>query len=144
MKEFLPLIETGGTFVSLQYTSDAAGKIERFAEDTGHHIHHWPEVVESHDGPDKATRKAYPGNNYDHTAALVTALDLCIIPNTAVAHLCGALGEECWTLTPKAPAWRYGLTGTEMPMYGLWVQQYREGMAEVVEMYAEYVAAGIW
>lgn len=120
LNQFVPILEKGGTFVSLQYL-DEGGKCERFFNETGYRIHHWPEVVESLDNGERGT-----GYDYDETAALVAALDLCIVPNTTIVHLCGALGKECWTLTPNAAAWRYQLRGRHMPFYGDWVRQYRE------------------
>jgi hypothetical protein len=35
-------------------------------------------------------------DDYDETAALVTALDLVISVQTAVVHLAGALGKPAW------------------------------------------------
>ena len=129
LREFVPLIEEGGTFVSLQYDDDATRKVEQFKKDTGHTITHWADVVEA--GP----YRNFTGYDYDHTIALLCALDLCILPNTSAVHACGALGQECWTLTPKQAAWRYQLEGDEMPMYGSWVRQFRNGMEEVVNEY---------
>lgn len=121
LSQFLPIFKKGGTFVSLQYI-DEDGKCERFFNETGIKIHHWPDVVESIDDESKK----HPGYDYDETVSLVNALDLCIVPNTTIVHLCGAIGKKCWTLTPKACAWRYQLKGEEMPMYGPWVKQYRQ------------------
>ena len=122
LKQFLPVLEQGGTFVSLQYTEGSEDKVARFKEDTGHDIHHWTDVVQSKD----PEGNEYTGFDYDHTVALIEALDLCILPNTSSVHVCGAIGADCWTLTPKAAAWRYQLKGNFMPMYGSWVRQIRE------------------
>ena len=135
LREFIPLLEQGGTCVSLQYDDDATRKVSQFEKDTGHVIHHWRDVVEA--GP----HRNYTGYNYDHTVALIAALDLCILPNTSAVHVCGALGQECWTLTPPAAAWRYQASGKQMPMYGDWVTQFRGGMQEVV---SEYADRGTW
>lgn len=120
LSDFKDLVAAGGTWVSLQYRHEE-GKCERFYEQTGLRIHHWPDVVEA---GERDSRNI--GFNYDETAALVAALDLCIVPNTTVVHLCGALGKECWTLTPDKCAWRYYQGGDHMPMYGDWVRQFRE------------------
>jgi ADP-heptose:LPS heptosyltransferase len=120
LKSFNDMIDTAGTFVSLQYTAGSGAKAQRYREQTGRVVHHWDDVVET--GPDEENR--YTGYNYDHTVALVAALDLVIVPNTAVVHVCGAIGKECWTITPAAPAWRYQLSGDEMPMYSS-VRQFR-------------------
>jgi tetratricopeptide (TPR) repeat protein len=134
-----PIFAEGGDFISLQYSAGALEKTERFFEDTGTRIHHWPDVVET--GPDG---DRYPGMNYDETVALVEALDLVICPNTTLVHLCGAIGKECWTITPKAAAWRYQLEGAHMPFYGDWVTQFREEgswedtIGRVAEEYARW------
>lgn len=142
LRYFLPIIEQGGTFISLQYTEGAGGKCDRFFADSGHRIHHWPEVVESHD----LSRKKYLGFNYDHTVALIEALDLLVVPNTTAVHVCGAIGKECITITPSAPAWRYQLTGDKMPMYGDWVTQVREldSWEETFEQVSELVKEKLW
>ncbi len=53
----------------------------------------------------------------DEAAALISALDLVITVCCTTVHLAGALGQPTWVLTPYAPAWRYGLSGTQMPWY---------------------------
>lgn len=55
--------------------------------------------------------------DYDDTAAMVAELDLVVCIQTAVAHLCGALGKECWVLLPKNSQWRYGSVGETIPWY---------------------------
>jgi tetratricopeptide (TPR) repeat protein len=51
------------------------------------------------------------------TAALISALDLVITVDTAVAHLAGALGRPVWILLPYAADWRW-LTGrADSPWY---------------------------
>jgi len=55
--------------------------------------------------------------DYDDTAALVAELDLVICMQTAVAHLAGALGKDCWVLLPKKGQFRYGYKGDTMPWY---------------------------
>jgi len=56
-------------------------------------------------------------SDYDDTAALVAELDLVICIQTAVAHLCGALGKDCWVLLPKYSQFRYGYKGETIPWY---------------------------
>ena len=41
-------------------------------------------------------------DDYDQTAALVSALDLTISVCTAVVHLAGALGRPVWVMAPQA------------------------------------------
>ncbi|MEO0413972.1 MAG: tetratricopeptide repeat protein [Verrucomicrobiota bacterium] len=50
-------------------------------------------------------------------AAAINAMDLVICIDTAVAHLAGALGKECWCLTSHIADWRWGRIGTESPWY---------------------------
>jgi len=46
-------------------------------------------------------------DDYDDTAALVKSLDLVVSMQTAVVHLCGALGKDCMVLVPDTSQWRY-------------------------------------
>jgi len=55
--------------------------------------------------------------DYDDTAALLAELDMVISMQTAVCHLAGALGKECWVLLPKNSQWRYGERGEAMIWY---------------------------
>ncbi len=55
--------------------------------------------------------------DFDQLAGLIECLDLVISVQTAVVHLCGALGKACWCMVPVVPEWRYGLTGDRMPWY---------------------------
>lgn len=56
--------------------------------------------------------------DYDDTAALVSACDLVICMQTAVAHLGGALGVPTWVAVPRISQWRYGSEGERIPWYG--------------------------
>jgi ADP-heptose:LPS heptosyltransferase len=64
-------------------------------------VHSWQEVID----------------DYDETAAMVTALDLVITVQTALLHLSGALGQTAWVMVPYVPEWRYGLQKDSMPWY---------------------------
>ena len=102
-----PLLSTNATFVSLQYTDEAA------QECAGTPIVHWPDVIAAKD--------------YDETAALVEALDLVVSVCQSVIHLSGALGKECWVMTPHKKAWRYySPDGTHMAWYGDHVKLYQQ------------------
>lgn len=116
LSQLKPILEQDATFISLQYTEGATEKARNYERDTGIKIHHWPEVVNAQEG----------GFNYDDTVALIEALDLVITPNSAAVHVCGAIGKECWTLTPDKCAWRYTGGGNHMTFYGNWVTQFRE------------------
>ena len=54
---------------------------------------------------------------FAETAALVSALDLVITVDTAVAHLAGALGTPVWVALPFTPDWRWQLNRSDSPWY---------------------------
>ena len=102
LAQWLPVLSTpGARFVSLQYTPEAAGEAAAMEARHGIRIEHWPEAIE----------------DYDETAALVSAVDLVISVCTSVVHLGGALGRPVWVMTPYSPEWRYGFSGETMPWY---------------------------
>lgn len=115
LAEMLPLLRMDATFVSLQYT-EAKAEIEHAERMVGKKIHQF-ECITDRQG------------DYDLNAEIVNSCDLIISVNTSVVHLCGALGKECWTLTPDRPAWRYGVKGDTMPWYGS-VRQFRQSAGE--------------
>ncbi len=51
------------------------------------------------------------------TAALISALDLVITSDTAVAHLAGALGRPTWVLLHDPPDWRWLRGRADSPWY---------------------------
>lgn len=55
--------------------------------------------------------------DWTDTAQALLQLDLLISVDTAVVHLCGALGRPCWMLTPFSPDWRWMLTRETGPWY---------------------------
>jgi Flp pilus assembly protein TadD len=55
--------------------------------------------------------------DFSDTAAFVSALDLVITVDTAVAHVAGALGKAVWLLLPKSPDWRWMLQRKDSPWY---------------------------
>ena len=62
------------------------------------------------------------------TAALVTALDLVISVDTAVAHLAGALGRPIWLLNRFDNDWRWLLSRDDSPWYAS-LRQFRQTVA---------------
>ena len=56
-------------------------------------------------------------SDFADTAALVENLDLVITVDSAVAHLCGALGRKVWVLIPWIPDWRWLLDRADSPWY---------------------------
>jgi hypothetical protein len=91
----------GAAFVSLQYHADAGGEVAEANRDLGFGISHWTEALD----------------DYDETAALVSALDVVVTVCTAVVHLSGALARPVRVLVPASPEWRYGVRGDRMPWY---------------------------
>jgi len=67
-------------------------------------IKHWSWLVEK-------------GVDYDNTAALIENLDLVISVANSTVHLAGALGKECWALTPEKCNWRFLEEGSTMPYH---------------------------
>src|SRR5690606_33037801 len=99
-EQWLPIARAvDGTFVNLQY-GERAADLERLRRRSAHVID-FPGAIE----------------DYDETAALVSALDLVISVQTAVAHLSGALGKRTWLLVPVVPEWRYMAQGDRLPWY---------------------------
>ncbi|MDB5808192.1 MAG: hypothetical protein JWN94_314 [Betaproteobacteria bacterium] len=99
--DWLPILQTAGThFVDLQYTACAAELADAHLQ-CGVTVHSWNEVR----------------TDYEHTAAVIAALDLVISVDTAVVHLAGALGRPVWVMAPYGCEWRYGIAGEEMPWY---------------------------
>ena len=56
-------------------------------------------------------------DDFVDTAAVIKNLDLVISPDTAVAHLAGALGVPVWVTVPFTPDWRWMLGRTDTPWY---------------------------
>ena len=50
-------------------------------------------------------------------AGLLAHLDLVVTVDTALAHLCGALGSQAGMMVPHTPDWRWGLTGETSAWY---------------------------
>jgi tetratricopeptide (TPR) repeat protein len=53
----------------------------------------------------------------EDTPAIMMGLDLVIAPDTAVAHLAGALGVPIWLALPMGPDWRWMLDRDDSPWY---------------------------
>lgn len=86
---FAPLFDLPHTFISLEYDEPDL---------KGYPIRHFGRAVNK-------------GVDYDETLALINELDLVICVTTTAVHAAGALGVECWCLTPKYPSYRFHLDG---------------------------------
>ncbi len=51
------------------------------------------------------------------TAAVMSVCDLVVTPETAVAHLAGALAVKCWVALCHAGDWRWMVEGDQTPWY---------------------------
>lgn len=101
LAEWLPVLQVqGAVFVSLQYGS-ADDEMERLRKEHGVTLH----------------GIAARPDDYDDTAALVSALDLVVSVTTSLVHLAGAMGRPARVLVPVAPEWRYQSEGDRMLWY---------------------------
>ncbi|MBF0296897.1 MAG: glycosyltransferase family protein [Magnetococcales bacterium] len=65
--------------------------------------------------------------DFADTAAIVARLDLVVAVDTAVVHLCGALGRPCWVLLPFIGLdWRWPVDGTPSPWYPQGVRPFHQ------------------
>lgn len=54
---------------------------------------------------------------FDDTATIISGLDLIITIDTALVHLAGAMGVQCWALLPFNPDWRWKVDGKSTEWY---------------------------
>ena len=97
LREMLPLLEIGATFLSLQKDPRPDDKVTL----AGTRIIDW--TVELTD--------------FAETAALISCLDLVISVDTSVAHLAAAQGCPTWILLPYTPDYRWLLDRDDSPWY---------------------------
>lgn len=98
LRELLPLLDSGATFVSLQKdVREADAAVLRERGDLQHF-------------GDRLT-------DFSDTAALISCLDLVISVDTSVAHLAGAMAMPTWILLPHVPDWRWLLDRGDSPWY---------------------------
>lgn len=55
--------------------------------------------------------------DFADTAAVLQQLDLVIMTDSSVAHLCGSLGRPVWNLLHYSPYWLYRMKGEACPWY---------------------------
>lgn len=93
LEQLMPLFRMDAVFVSLQY-KDAQAEIDAFRK-------RHPEV----------DIRQFPfgtlTDDYDDTAAMVSALDVTVALPTSVVHLAGALGAPCVAMKAKIACWKF-------------------------------------
>lgn len=124
LKLWQPLRSIGGTFVSIQYNK--WGHRKEAAENK---LPEWPGYYDANG----------PIEDLDEMFALIQACDLVISVCQTAVHMAGAIGKECWCLTPSKPAWRYLTKGERMPWYNS-VQLIRQAKDESWEFVIGKVA----
>ncbi|MBL8688732.1 MAG: hypothetical protein JNL04_06510 [Rhodospirillaceae bacterium] len=83
--------------------------------------------------------------DFAETAALLSALDLVVTSDTAVANLAGALGLDAWIILQHTPDWRWMLSGERTPWFPtlrLWRQDRPGDWTGVIRRVAEGLASG--
>lgn len=65
---------------------------------------------------EETLKQNYDVKDFAGTAAIIAQLDVVVSIDSAVSHMAGAMGKECWLLPPCAPEWRWGL-GNVAPWY---------------------------
>ncbi len=112
---FKKLIDAFGDqveFFSVHYKKDS----EKFLKKQGVKVHHWQKVID----------------NLDALFSLVGAMDVIITADQTIVHQAGAIGAECWVLTPHKCSWRFPPKSgdvdlaTRMPWYGENVKLFRQ------------------
>lgn len=97
LKQWKDLLSTPGVrFINLQY-DDCTEELAAIEQELGIHIERFPEL------------DLY--NDFDGTAALISALDLVLAAPTVIAELSAALGQETWYLVGHKKPW--GCFGTD-------------------------------
>lgn len=56
-------------------------------------------------------------DDFEDLAALAAEMDVVVSVQTSLVHLCGAIGQDCLTLVPHNPEWRYTAAGASIPWY---------------------------
>lgn len=112
LEQWTPIRDTGCTFTSLQYD-----KWKHNLEADKHALHQFPEANSAE-------------KDLDDQMALIMACDLVITVAQSVVHFAGALGRECWVLTPARPSWPFRISGEHMPWYGNTVTLFRQKEGE--------------
>ena len=90
-----------------------------------------------------------PNNDFSEAAAIIEAVDLVVMTDSAIAHVAGSLGRPVWNLQEYLPYWLYGPKGSDTPWYpsmrlfrqrkiGDWVEVFARVRTALVEAVAQY------
>jgi len=93
--------------------------------------------------------------DFSDTAAMISALDLVVSVDTAVAHLAGAMGKPVWVLLPSHADWRWMLNRNDSPWYptmrlfrqnkaGDWEDVFQRVAGDLSRLVAQRAAAQNW
>lgn len=118
LRDFLPLGEVQGVSLNSFQMGPAHTVIN--SDLAGGFVRNWaPEIA-----------------NMADTANILAGMDMVISVDTAVVHLAGAMGKECWVLVAQQAAdYRWGRTGEETPWYPslrLFRRELRESWSDVI------------
>jgi ADP-heptose:LPS heptosyltransferase len=103
LDQFAPILGLPGVrFVSLQY-GDVEAEVAEASARLGIPIEVFPKAEI---------------DDFQELAALIAGLDAVVSVQTAVVHVSGAVGQDCLTLLPNNPEWRYMAQTSAMPWYG--------------------------
>jgi Flp pilus assembly protein TadD len=64
--------------------------------------------------------------DFAETAGILEQLDLLICVDTAIAHLAGSLGINCWVMLPAQPDWRWLSGRDDTPWYPRCLRLFRQ------------------
>lgn len=114
--DLMPLFgQKGAWFVSLQYGKEEVVRmVKRMRDELGVSLPHWQEPID----------------DFDALTAMAAACDVVITVDQTLWHQCGAIGKECWVLTPDRVSWRLSkVFGDGTPWYKsvLFYRQEKDG-----------------